>query len=146
MDGFKQHSNQLPAHRLPRPDADELIDFDFLALPDTTRESDASAPFGAYLAKLSALPESLISRFLNTADTAALAVLCRAIGLTRDAFEVLTLCCAPTLGPLSLAPASALFDALSRARAERIVAQWRLCKPDGDGPARFPILAPHRDA
>ena len=114
MNGFKQHSNQPPTRRPPWPGAGDALEFDLPAPPGAIREYDTAAPFRAYLANLSALPESLISRFLNEPDTAALAVLCRSLGLTRDGFEMLTLCCAPTLGPLCLAPASALFDALSR--------------------------------
>lgn len=145
MNGFKQHSNQPPTRRPPWPGAGDALKLGLSAPPGAIRERDTAPPFRAYLANLSALPESLISRFLNEPDTAALAVLCRALGLKRDGFEMLTLCCAPTLGPLCLAPASALFDALSRARAERIVAHWRACMPDSDGPAQFPLLAPRRE-
>ena len=46
----------------------------------------------------------------------------------------------------AVGPASALFDALSRPRAQRIVAHWRLFEPGGDEPARFPVLGSRPDA
>ena len=146
MNGLKYFSTQEPGHRLPWMGLSEPLDFDLFAQTCAILEADAVGPLGAYLANLSALPESLVSRFLATPDTAALAVLCRSLGLTKSAFEALTLCCVPTLGKVSLAPASALFDALSRPRAQRIVAHWRLFEPGGDEPARFPVLGSRPDA
>ena len=146
MNGLKILSTQEPGRRLPWMGLSEPLDFDLLAQTCAILEADAVGPLGAYLANLSALPESLVSRFLATPDTAALAVLCRSLGLTKSAFEALTLCCAPTLGKVSLAPASALFDALSRPRAQRIVAHWRLFEPGDDEPARFPVLGSRPDA
>ncbi len=146
MNGLKHFASQHPTHRLPSLGMGEPLEFDLFAQTYAIFETDSRGPVGVYLANLSALPESLISRFLAAPDTAALAVLCRSLGMTRSAFEALTLCCAPTMTNVSLAPASVLFDALSRARAERIVANWRVCEPGGDEPARFPVLGSRRDA
>lgn len=146
MSGLKDISTQQPVHRPPWESLSEPFEFDIFAPTCAILEADGVRRLGSYLANLSALPESLISRFLTAPDTAALAILCRSLGLTRNAFEALTLCCAPTLGKICLAPASALFDALSRPRAERIVDQWRLCEPAGDRPARFPIIGSRHDA
>ena len=146
MNGLKQFARQKPIRRLPWAGINEPLEFDLFAETCTVLEADTVAPVGAYLANLSALPESLISRFLSAPDTAALAVLCRSLGLTRNTFEALTLCCAPTFENVSLAPASALFNALSCQRAERIVAQWRVCEPGSDGPARFAVLGSRPDA
>ena len=146
MNGHKQLSNQLPARRESWPVMSEPLEFDLFAQTGAIFEANGVAPVGAYLANLSALPESLISRFLSIPDTAALAVLCRSLGLTRNTFEALTLCCAPTFENVSLAPSSALFDALSCQRAERIVAQWRVCQPGSGGPARFAVLGSRPDA
>ena len=146
MSGLKDISTQQPAKRPAWVEPGGPLEFDLFAPTCAILGAEAVRPLGSYLANLSALPESLISRFLPAPDTAALAILCRALGLTRHAFEALTLCCSPTLGKVCLAPASALFDALSRARAERIVNQWRLSEPASDRPACFPILGPHYDA
>ena len=107
---------------------------------------DPAEPIGAFLADLSALPETLIDRFLRTPDTAALAILCRSLGFSRHSFEALTLSCAPTLGSASVTLASALFDALDCERAERIVAYWRISEPRCDAPTRFAIPRRHRDS
>lgn len=161
MSGLKDFSTQKPIHRAPWGSINEPLEFELLAPTCAILKADAARSLGSYLANLSALPESLISRFLAIPDTAALAILCRSIGLTRNAFEALALCCAPTLGKVCLAPASALFDALSRPRAKRIVdhwrlcewrlcewrlCEWRLCEPAGDGPARFTVLGSRHDA
>ncbi len=146
MNGRKQFTSHKPTRLLPGLGMIEPLEFDLFGQTCAILETDAVGPVGAYLANLSALSESLISRFLAAPDTAALAVLCRSLGLTRSEFEALTICCAPTLGNVSLAPASALFDALSRARADRIVAHWRDREPGGVGPARYPVLGPRRDA
>jgi len=146
MSALKDFSIQKPTHRAPWGSIGEPFECELFAPTCAIVEADAVRPLGSYLANLSALPESLISRFLATPDTAALAILCRSVGLTRNAFEALTLCCAPTLGKVCLAPALALFDALSRPRAERIVDNWRLCEPAGDGPVRFPVLWSRHDA
>lgn len=145
MSDLKYYSRQEPAQRLPWIGLGEQPEFDLFAPTCAVLEADAVQPLGAYLAKLSTLPISLVSRFLATPDTAAIAVLCRSLGLTKSAFEALTLCCTPTSGEFSLAPASALFDALSRPRAERIVDHWRQCEPNDDEPAHFPVLGSRPD-
>jgi hypothetical protein len=110
------------------------------------QKKDAVTPLIDYLAGTTALPKPLVAEFLATPDIAALAVLCRALGLSRGALETLALISAPTMGGVSLAPATILFDALSRQRAERIVAQWRRAAPAADAPTRFSLLAPRHDA
>ena len=127
MDDPRQASNETPIRRPPRHELCEPLEFERLTQTRAILDSASAAPIVSYLARPSALPENLVWRFFMAPDTAALAVLCRSLGLSRDAFEALTLSSAPTLGSFCLAPARALFDALSRARAERIVDCWRLC-------------------
>lgn len=145
MGELRQPQKRDTAKLLPWLKLSDPIEFELLAHSCYAANANPAEPIGAFLTDLSALPEALIVRFLRTPDTAALAVLCRSIGLSRSAFEALTLSCAPTLGSASLTPASALFDALSTKRAERIVAYWRISEPRGNEPVRFSIPRQHRE-
>ena len=145
MGELQQPQKRDTAKLLPWLKLSDPIEFELLAHSCYAMNGNPAEPIGAFLTDLSALPATLIARFLRTPDTAALAVLCRSIGLSRSSFEALTLSCAPTLGSASLTPACALFDALSCQRAERIVAYWRICEPSDNEPVRFAVPRQHRE-
>ncbi len=141
MNDFRKFSRSLTSRRPPWPVLSTPAERDLFF-----EKKDVLAPVAAYLADISALPKPLISDFLTTPDIAALAVLCRSLGLSRSALETFALSSATTMDGVSLAPATTLFDALSRSRAKRIVDQWRVNQPSvGEAPC-FTLLSPCHDA
>ena len=86
MNDFRKFSRSLTSRRPPWPVLSTPAERDLFF-----EKKDVLAPVAAYLADISALPKPLISDFLTTPDIAALAVLCRSLGLSRSALETFAL-------------------------------------------------------
>jgi hypothetical protein len=76
------------------------------------------------LAAAAGLPRSLVSRFISEPDQAAFSVLCKALGLSRQDFEMIALRNVAAMSRHA-EPRYDLFERIDRKKAATVVGLWR---------------------